>query len=421
MANNNLLPNGCLLFGINAIMNWFRNRRIRKYNRQARGVEERKVISPDILFPTNAYYNGIIISGGVQNDRLLLSNQIINNLKSLNHPLIILHTGNGVLENIVARNQIGVVINDRHPVLDCFDGLEFDEILHIVTNTCNSRYGMETTARYILQIAYELTVSRGRSPYFYWLEKCPYLNLNTLISERLKNGMITQDKANQLSSLLSAGQNESPKIDTFFSDIKAKIQNISVKDPKTTKPYGIVSAIENRQILCIDIKSSANIMLMELVANSLQVAMNRGLQFSLMLDSIAFANNALFLSILGQATSTQIITLSDDLYALLGAREDIFATLVGRTDKVIVYSHSSNASCEKWSMYLGQYDKIDIANNRMAGWFQSNRWAASAHHGQTETFVREVKVKPEQIRGLMPNEAFVYDSDVGNLIQATVK
>jgi hypothetical protein len=246
------------------------------------------------------------------------------------------------------------------------------------------------------------------------------LNLSGVISERLKNGLISQDKANHLNALLSAGQGESPKIDTFFSDVKAKIQNISVKDPKITKPYGIVSAIANRQILCIDLKSSSNILSLELFANSLQIAMNRGLEFSLMLDEIAFANNDLLLSVLGQATSTQIIMLSDDLYSLLGAREDIFAALVGRTEKTVVYSHSSNASCEKWSMYLGQYDKIDIANNRMAGWFQSNRWASSAHHGQTETFIRELKVKPEQIRGLSHNEAFIYDGAVGNLLQATV-
>jgi hypothetical protein len=51
MSNNNDSGGGCLLFLIDWISSSIRNKRIKKYNKQARGVEEYQSIAAGALFP----------------------------------------------------------------------------------------------------------------------------------------------------------------------------------------------------------------------------------------------------------------------------------------------------------------------------------------------------------------------------------
>jgi hypothetical protein len=372
------------------------------------------------LLPPDSYRDNFIISGGDSDERMKLCEMMVRNTFNVKYPMIILHTGNTFLENIVAGNQLGIVINKRNPIFDVFAEMEFDEILQFVTDTNTAKYAISPAARYVLEVAYELSIARNRSPYFYWYAKCPFLTLGESISDRLKKGLITQDNANNLNTMLAAGQSETTKIAAFFSDMKAQLDYISIQDPKTVQPVSMLSAIRRNQILCIDIKSSTNAMLLEMMGHSINIALNRGLNFSLLLDDVAFANNNIFLNIISQASNHQNIILSKDLFSSVGGNENLFATLIGGVDKTVVFAHGSNISCSKWSEYLGQYDKIDVSNSNSSGWFQSNRWASSAHQSQTENMVRELKVKPEQISRLSYNEAFIFDRQSGSLIQTMI-
>jgi hypothetical protein len=420
MANNNDSGGGCFLWFINWIAGIFRNRRIRKYNQQARGVEEYQSIAVGTLLPSHTYKDGIIISGGSQNERLHICEEIFRNAHNANHPVIILHTANGALENIIARNGFGTVVSERNKMFDAFTSFEFNEIFQVVTDTCKSKYDIKPAGRYVLQVAYDLLINKGRKPYFSGFANCPYFKLSDHITTRLTNGAITQDDADKLNSYLLTGQAECPKIDTFFNDMKAQIGYLSAPDPASVKAGSILSAIKNKQILCIDMRSSANVMLMELIVNSLIIAMNRGYDFSLMIDDIAFVNNDMLKNTLCQKSNHHNIIISKDLYALTGGKEDIFAAIIGEAEKTVLFAHGSGISCEKWSKYVGEYDKIDVSYNHNAGWSQSSKWGYNSNDGQTETLKREAKVKPEQINRLSQNQAFIYDHTTGSLIQTVI-
>ena len=421
MSNNNDSGGGCLLWFINWIFNIFRNKRIRKYNRQARGVEEYSSATAGTLFPPNTYRDNIIISGGGQGDRLRLCEQVIRNAHNANHPVIIIHTVNGALENIIAGNNLGTVVNGNNKQFDAFTSFEFNEIVQIVADTGKSKYDIKPAGRYVLQVVYELLSSQGRKPYFSNFANCPYFKLNDQIASRLSGGAITQDTADRLNSFLLTGQAECPKIDTFFSDLKSQIEFISAKDPKSVGAVSVLTAIKKKRTLCVDIKSSSNTMLLELIVNSLVIAMNRGYDFSLLIDDVAFTNNELLKNAVCQKSNHRNIILSKDLYSLTGGKEDTFSTIVGEAEKTVLFAHSSSTSCEKWSKYLGEYEKIDVQYNQNAGWNQSSKWGYTQNTGQTETLKREHKVKPEQIRSLSPNEAFVYDNAADSLIKARIE
>ena len=409
-----------MLWLVEWIGSTFRNRRIKKHNQHARGVQEFQSTAVDVLFSHHTCKDSIIISGGGQSERLHICERLLRNAHTAKHPVIILHTANREMESIIVRNGFGIVASSRNRIFDAFTSFEFNEIFQMITDTCKSKYDIKPAGRYVLQVVYDLLINRGKKPYFSGFANCPYFKLSDHITTRLNSGTITQGTADKLNSFLLTGQSECQKIDTFFNDMKSQLEYISAPDPADAKAVSILSAIKNNQILCMDIRASTNIMLIELIVNSLIIAMNRGYDFSLLIDDIAFANNDMLKNILCQKSSHHNIIISKDLYALTGGKEDIFSTLIGEAEKTVLFSHSSGVSCEKWSKYTGEYEKIDVSHNHSSGWSQHRRLGFNTNRGQQETLKREAKVKPEQINRLSQNEAFVYDHTTGSLIQTII-
>jgi len=408
------------LWLINTISNGLRNRRINKNNKLARGVEEYKSITVSDLFHPNSCKDSIIISGGSQNERLHISRELLRNAYNENHPVIVLHIANNDLENIILQNGLGTVVNDRNKIFDAFTSFELNEIIQVVTDTCKSKYDIKSSGRYVLQVVYDLLINKGKKTYFSSFANCPFFKLSDQITTRLNNGLLSQDTADKLNSYLLTGQAECSKIDTFFNDMKSQIDYLSASDPAGVKAISVLTAIKKNQILCIDIRSSGNSMLIELIVNSLTIAMNRGCNFSLLIDDVSFVNNDMLKNLLCQKSNHKNIIVSKDLYALTGGKEDVFSTLISEAEKTVIFSHSSNVSCDKWSKYLGEYEKIDVSYNNNSGWNHNEKSGYNTNSGQTETLKREFKVKPEQISRLSQNEAFIYDNTTGSLIKTVI-
>ncbi|MDR2547000.1 MAG: hypothetical protein LBC96_05740 [Lachnospiraceae bacterium] len=422
MSSNNTNGGGCLLWIINTLVDIFNNRRIEKRNKQSRGLEEYLSVPVDVLFPAESLQENIIISGGDTGVRHRFSEQLLRTGFIQDHPIILLHQGNGGIESTIARNNWGVVVNKRSLLFDAFTSFDLQEICQLVFDTCKAKYDIKPGGRYILQIVYELLACRKLRPYFAGYARFTYHQIPERINECLTKGLITQDKADNLNSLHMMGQSECAKIDTFFYDMKAQMSHIAADKPSVTSGSGIsiLSAIKNKKILCIELNSSANTMLVELIVNSLTIAMNRGYQFSLFLDDIAITNNDLLKNALCQKSNHNNIICTKDLYALLGGNENVFTTLCGEAEKTVLLSHGSHLSCEKWSKYIGEYDKIDVSRNTNAGWGKGSAWSYNTNQGQTTKDVREYKVKPEQINRLSADEVFVYDNQTGSLMQTRV-
>ena len=420
MSGQNDGGGGCSLWFIDFIFDIIERRRIHKFNRQSRGLEEYKSISTDILFPVESFEESIIISGGDDEERLKFSERILKNCHVNERPVIVLHLANGGLESIIAQNSWGVVVNKRNKQFDAFTSFNLQEICQTVFDTYKTKYDIKPSGRYILQIVFDLLASRKLRPYFSNYAGFTYHQLSDRINECLSGGFITQDNANNLNSLLMMGQSECAKIDTFFYDMRAQMEHIASENLSKNKGTSILSAIKKKKILCIDLKSSANIMLIELIVNSLTIAMNRGYEFSLFIDDVAIANNELLKNILCQKSNHSNIVCSKDLYALLNGKDDVFITLAGEADKTVLLSHGSNLSCEKWSKYIGEYDKIDVSTNRNSGWSESTNLGFNTNQGRTMTEKREYKIKPDQINHLSRGEVFIYDTQTGSLIQAVV-
>ena len=409
---------GCLLWFIDFIFDIIRNRRIRKYNKQSRGLEEYKNITTDVLFPVDSYDENVSISGGSVDERMRFSEQIVRNCVTHNRPMIILHVGNTALEQMVERNGYGIAASRYNKQFDAFTSLSLPEMFQVMSDTCKSKYDIKPAGRYILQIVHALLTAKKQRPYFASCVNVPLQQLSAVINKTLTSNLITQDEANNLNSLLMMGQAEIPKIESFFYDIKAQCGHVQMDKPGGTS---ILSAIKNNKILCVDLNSSGNSLLMELIVNTLTIAMNRGFEFSFFVDDVAVANNDLLKNALCQRSGHNNVICSKDFYALMNGNDNAFNTLVGEAEKTVLLSHGSHISCEKWAKYIGEYDKIDVQTNTTGGWsHHRGGYNYGSQDGKTMTDKREFKIKPEQINRLGASEVIVYDNQTGSLLQTQV-
>jgi len=409
---------GCLLFLFNWIYESRMKKKIQRQNEASRGLEYYQSITPDLLFPVNSFQENIIISGGETDKRMRLAERTIINCHTNMRAMIVLHLGNTALENIITSNGLGITINKNNNIFDAFTSLDLQEICQLVFETNKGRYDIKPAGRYILEIVFELLVSSSAPQLFYNYSTCPFHNLSDKITDSFNHGKITLSKCNDLNSLLMMGQAECAKIDQFFYDMKAQLSHIATTNANKLSGVSVISAIKNKQIVSIDLNSSANIALIELIVNSLTIAMSRGYEFSLFIDDVAIANNELLKNALCQRSNHNNIICSKDLYALLQGKDDVFTTLTGGASKVVLFAHGSHISCEKWSKYIGEYEKIETEQSSNSGWNQSSRWGYNANHGKRMVNKREYKIKPEQINRLAQNQIFAYDNQTSSLIQS---
>ncbi len=399
---------GGFLWVADLISTGIRNRKINKYNRVARGVSSARRVSVSELFPQSSSHSNIIVSGGDVDEHLLVCEQLLKNSYALGIPVIVLHTSNTLLEGVIGNGALGYIANSPNKIFDAFTSFDYNEIVNAVLEVGRERYDIKPSGRFILQVVYELLQNKARKPYFSAFAHCPYFQLSDQIVSRMNNGTITQSDANRLDSLLLTGQSEIAKIDSFFHDMQSQIGYISAPNPAATGAVGILSAIKNGQILSVDLRSSSNTMFIDMIALSLGFAMNRGYGFTLLIDNVSLISNEKLKNIILQGGGSKII-VANDLYALSGGNNDLFAALIAQSDKTVLFSHASGLSCEKWSSYIGEYDKIDVSFNSHSGWHKSSRWGYNMNSGQTESLKREPKIKPEEINGLGPYEGIVYD------------
>ena len=386
-----------------------------KYNIHSRGVEEYSQIATETLFPPESYQDNIIISGSETGARQKFCERIIYNCAANKRPMIILHLANKRLENCIIRNNYGTVINEDNRQLDVFTSFKLQDICNIVLNTCKTKYDIKPAGRYILHVVYKFLECRRLRPYFFNYANFTYQKIPARINDSLARGLITSGEAEELAELYESGKSECAKIDAFFNDMKDCLSPISSENDRITHKTSIFTAINKRSVLAIDILSSTNDMLIEMLANSLKIAMNRGVAFTLCLDEITIANNDALKTIVCQKSSHNNVICSNDLYSLLYGKDDLFATIVGASDKTLLLSHGSHISCEKWSEYLGEYSKINMMHKIPGAWASEKR---AEKMGGVET--REFKINPEMINRLQYDEIIMYDNNTGSLIQANM-
>lgn len=184
----------------------------------------------------------------------------------------------------------------------------------------------------------------------------------------------------------------------------------------------IKTAVKHNGLLMMDIGSSTNEILINLIVNEIKEILASGKQIMLILDEININSNELLNKLVKSISSRCLTTfLSTDIYSMLGADENLFYTFTANACKCIIFSHTSGATCNKWSELLGYYDvdKVsqNIATNQNYQWGYSSGTSNSINVSTNREFI----VKPEEISRLKPNEVYILDRNAKELAQTTIR
>jgi hypothetical protein len=407
---------------IDAIIQWVNNRTIAKNNEISRGLKEYKPSEIGGFFLPNDQIGNVIISGGENIMRSRAIEAISYLAYERNLPVIILHQGNDDLETI-ARITFGksgclTIINQNNPIYEPFAGLSDIEISKLIIESASKDYDIKPNARYYIDGMIEFLRAKKRTPSLSIFEKCPHYELFNKIDTLIADNTITDSVGDAIRSKLMSGQSECFKLESYFTELVNQFSQIMSTSGNKAK-YSLLQTINTSGIAVIDIGSNINKLMVNVLITQIKTAISKGKSVSLITDEIYSENGDLFANFIKIRNDKCKLTISaKDVYALCGGNEKLFHTILGNSEKLVVFSHSSGVSALKWAEAIGQYDKTEITKSHNRGRTRQNpvRFGENTTYGYNTSnttnynLKREYIVKPESINRMLPNEVYIVDS-----------
>lgn len=395
-----------------------------RINAWNRGIIEYQPCSIDAFFtPDRGVYNAVI-SGGENKMRVkAMAAQAICAVKN-NFPVVILHEGNYELEdqirNVFGGNDKFVEVNNDTSCFEPLFSLNELEIANQIMETASELYDMGWKARYYIEGIGEYLKKSGKNLSFNMFSTCPHAQMFEKVENLRMQGGINDIEEQQIKSKLMKGQSEIDKLDTYMASLKMEMGDLRYIPGNGQQPINIISALNDAEIICIDIASAMNKLLLNTLVFQLKLALSKGIRYTLIVDSISLNANEAFANYL-KAPTDRICTLiaADDFYSMVGGDEKAFNALMGRCQIAVVMSHTSGNSATKWAEIFGQYDKYETSYSRAKGSSKRTPFSLFASPYQNNTVNinerREYVVKPEKIMRMGYGEAYVLTSARGEL------
>lgn len=415
------------------VNSWLANRRTRQTIRNIeRNNEVRRNITKyepsDIegFIERDNQVGSYIISGGISLHRSRAAASVVACSLSQGIPVVVLHEGNIELQNIIASATAftanKVIIAKNTSVYDPFYNRNNQEICNLIINSAQATAAISAIGQqYIIGIT-EFIKSKNIPPFCEMFVRCPHDDLFDKIDDAEVQGYVSAQKATQIRNQLMQGQNERANVQTFFSQLAYQSAGILSNKASRNATVNVKTAVEHNGMLMIDIGSSTNDILLNLLINEVKEVIATGKQIMLILDGININSNELLSKVIKSLSSRCLTTLlADDVYSMLGADDNLFHSFVGNACKCIVYSHSMGVSCNKWSEVFGYYDVDKATQNTGANLnYQWGYGFGSSNSISVETN-REFIVKPEELARFLPSEVYILDRNARELAYTTIR
>ena len=393
-------------------------------NSMNRSVVEYKPCDVDAFFdPSRGVYNALI-SGG--NPKLRTSALVAQTYCAASNgfPIVIIHEGNHLLEQQLRSNFSGSSkykeISTENPCFEPFFGLSELEISNQILETAPKDYDIKYNARYYIEGISAYLKASGRNLSFKLFSTCPHSLIFDKVDDLEMQGKISSHEAQEIKSKLMMGQSENYKLDSFLASLRMEIEPLMYISKRGQHPLNIVTALKNNAILCFDLSSVTNKLLLNTIVYQLKLALTRGLQYQIIIDSIPIDSNESYAAYIRAPSDKVCKTIAaDDFYAMVGGDEKVFSAVVGNTQTLIVMNHSSGHSATKWAEVFGQYDKFEESYSTSRGGSRRTPFSllSSPNYNRTVNVSknREYIVKPEAISRMGNGEVFVLSAALGQL------
>lgn len=389
-----------------------------------RSVNEYQPCSVDAFFePDKGVYNAIVSGGDNKIRTNAMVAQAICALKN-NFPVIIMHEGNRELENQMRSNFVStgryIEVSPENPGFEPFYGLNELEISNQILESSPKEYDIKYNARYYMEGMSQFLNKSNKHLSFKMFSTCPHALLFDKVDDLRIQGRITDNEEQEIKSKLMMGQSENYKLDSYFASLKMEILSVMYGTKKRHKPVNVISALKENAILCIDIMSVTNKLFINTLVYQLKLALTRGLQYTLIIDSIPVNANEAYAAYLKAPTDKVCkMIAADDFFSMTGGDEKLFFAVVGESQIIVVMGHTSSNSATKWSEIFGQYNKYEQSYSTSKGSSRRTAFSLLSSPNQSRTVNisknREFVVMPERITRMGYGEAYVLTAARGEL------
>lgn len=395
-------------------------RNIEKNNELRKNITRYDLSDIEAFIERDINVGSYIISGGNALNRAKAAASSAACSLEQSIPVIVLHEGDKTLENAVvnATSFTGnkVIITSNTAVYDPFYNRTENEICNLILNSCSQSLRINADGQqYILGIT-EFIKSKKIPPYCEMFVSCPHDKLFDKIDESEQKGYLNSNDALTIRNKLMQGQSERANIQSFFSQLSYQGRGVLSNKGNRNAAVNIKTAVEHDGMLMIDIGSSTNEILLNLIVNEIREVIATGKKIMLILDGININSNDSLNKLIKSLSARCLTTLlSSDIYSMLGGDDNLFHTFTGNASKCIVFSHTSGTTCTKWSEIIGYYDVDKISQNITTN--QNYQWGygSGTSNSISVSTNREFIVKPEELARLNQNEVYILDRNAKEL------
>ena len=389
---------------------------IDRTNRRNRRIVDYKPCGIDVFFDSDHGVYNALVSGG--DSKVRTSAMVAQAICAVRNrfPVVILHEGNKTLEqklkHIFLYTGRYKEVSSNSPCFEPFFGLSKTEIADQILKTAPKEYDIKFNVGCYIDGISTILQQSGKHVSFKLLSTCPHGKIFEKVHDLEMKGKITNDQAQEIKSNLTRGQSEKDKLDIFLANLKKEMKPLMYVSKTGNSPLNIITALKSYSVLCLDLESITNKLLLNTIIYQLKLALTRGMQYEIIIDSIPINANELYASYISTPSDRMRKTIvSNDFYAMVGGNEKVFSTIIGNTQILMVMNHSSGCTAEKWAEVFGEYDKLEESYSKSCGESRETLFSLMPSQNYNKTVnvnnIREYVVKPEEIMQMASGEAYV--------------
>lgn len=418
-----------------------RNRQISKTNISRRGVTQYKpsqiggFVEPDIN-------TGKVVCSGDAPD---LRSEVIVSLcvaaTNAGIPVIVLHQGDSALNNMfqtVYQNHPSYIeVGPAGKRFDPLFQLSDSQISKIMVDTAPQKYALTCDGEAYIDVLTGFLSGKGRTITLKGLFECPHNRLPALLSSAASKNTLSPAIVQSLQTSLAQGQKESHKVKAYLKELYDECFPLL---PSSKSDYvnciSIFQAVAQKAVMCLDIISDGNILLLRILAEQLQLLLRRRVPFFVILYNIAIKDdNSIRKIISTKSAGFGCAIAGDDLLSLCDGNEKLFNSILGDSKKWFVFHHSSGISAKNWSAAFSEYQKIDTTVNYGRGYGKGSGYGfggsllrggmnwnrnKNTHQGVSYTNKDEAVIRGEEIQRLPNRGGYVYTADTREIAYVPV-
>jgi len=348
----------------------------------------------------------IIISGGKADMRVRTMMPFINKSQHEGIPVIAIHSGNRDLETLIKGNSVACeLISSGNLYFDAFRALPVDDIAFLLYETIPDD-DVKPCAEALMRSILEVLLRTDGKITFQNIAAFLSASLMDELNKLKASGEITSDEFNSISRDYMAGSSEIDAVRSFLNKLNRQAENVFGKP--TPNICNIKKILNVKGIISFDTGIGNNELILTLLINQLIHLQSAGRYFNILIDGIAISRYSIICDFL--RGRTYAISHNDFVSSLHGGErtaDDLFAEITGDVNTVVLFTHKSGTSCQKWSEHLGKYHKIRIKMNIS----QTNSFIASGNtRGISVDEADEPRVRAETISTLPESLACIHNN-----------